>query len=408
MNGQTPGALRVAHLINKYLAYSQCWIHPQLFAPGIESFVVTRALVPGSGGAFPHPSVVALSERFPFRYRLALIADPGRLRRPCTLAKGPIQAGGATLVHAHFGHHAWRFLPAVRAIGLPLVTAFYGRDLSVLPRRAAWRRRYRELFDYGTTFLCQGPHMAGALQRLGCPADKIRLLAIGADLRESPFRLRTREEGEPLRVLFAARFTEKKGLPDAIRAVALASKDAAIELTVVGSADGDIRGRRESTRIRQALRETGLGGRVRFLGKLALPDLLRESLNHHVFLCPSKQGRDGDSEGGYPVIVAQMTATGMPCVATRHADMEVAVVDGGNGLVSAEGDVPGLAASLARLAREPALLSSFGQAGAEHAKAHLDTQVLQRDLAAIYREALRAAGGRRDRAAGAASARMPS
>lgn len=377
---------RVVHLVNEYLSYSQTWIHPQLSVAGFESHVVARRLLPGARERFPAERLVSLSRRFPARYAANLLRDPRDLRRVCTLAAEIIREVDPVIVHGHFGHYAWRFMEAARCSGKPYVVSFYGRDMSMMPREERWRRRYAELFDAAAAVVCLGDYMAGEMVKLGCPPQKVRMIPIGADLSLCRYRERALLPGEPLRILAAARFIEKKGLPDAIRAVGLAAREVPLEFVVVGAAADDPEGRREKRRIQEAAAEAGLGGRMRFLGSLPMPRLLEQAARCQVFLHPSKHASDGDHEGGYPVICIELGASGMASVATRHADMAMVVKDGETGLLAEEGDVAGLARHLMRFAREPGLAATMGRAAHELAIRDFDVRQYQRRLGALYRE----------------------
>jgi len=377
---------RVVHLVNDYLSYSQTWLYPQLSVVGFESHVVARRLLPGALDRFPHPRLTTLSRRFPIRYVLNILRDPRDLRQVCTLAAEIIRDVDAHIVHGHFGHYGWRFMEAARRSGRPYVVSFYGRDMSMLPREEKWRRRYAELFGFAAAVVCLGNYMAAEIVKLGCPPEKIRMIPIGADLSQCRYRERALAPGEPLRILAAARFTEKKGLPDAIRAVGIAAKEVPLEFVVVGSAADDSEGRREKRRIQEAVVEAGLGDRLRFLGSLPMSRLLEEAARCHVFLHPSKHASDGDHEGGYPVICIELGASGMASVATRHADMDMVVIDGETGLLADEGDIAGLARHLVRFAREPQLAASMGRAAQELAIRDFDVRQYQQRLGAVYRE----------------------
>jgi colanic acid/amylovoran biosynthesis glycosyltransferase len=376
----------VVHLVNEYLSYSQTWIHPQLSVAGFESHVVARRLLPGARERFPHPRLTSLFERFPLRYAVNLLRDPRDLRRVCTLAADIIREVDPCVVHGHFGHYSWRFMEAARRGGRPYVVSFYGRDMSMMPRQERWRRRYADLFDFASAVLCLGNYMAAEIVKLGCPPGKIRMIPIGADLSLCRYRERALQPGEPLRILAAARFIEKKGLPDALRAVGIAAREVPLEFVVVGAAADDPEGRREQRRIQAAVAEAGLGDRLRFLGSLPMPRLLEEAARCHVLLHPSKHASDGDHEGGYPVICIELGAAGMASVATRHADMDLVVKDGETGLLAEEGDSAGLARHLVRFAREPGLAAAMGRAAHELAIREFDVRNYQQRLGLVYRE----------------------
>ena len=89
-------------------------------------------------------------------------------------------------------------------------------------------------------------------------------------------------------------------------------------------------------------------------------------LEHHIFLSPSVTARDGDSEGGAPVSIIEAAATGMPVVASTHADIPEVVVDGESALLSPERDVDALAQNLERLVTEPHVWEPMGRRGRAH------------------------------------------
>lgn len=383
-----PGVLRVVHLLNKYLPYSQAWLHRLMtWPPEVESsFVADRLVAPGPA-VFPVPDLLVLAEAFPWSYWPAAWLSPGK-RRTTALALDHVRGRRPHLLHAHFGHTGWRWLEAAPRLGVPLVTSFYGWDVSALPRRQPWwRRRFRQLFAGGARFLCEGPAMARTLEALGCPSSRIGIQRLGIDARGIEACSRTLRPGEPLEVLAAARFTEKKGLPDAIAAVALASREIDTRLTVAGGAAPTRSGRREARRIAEAARASGLGDRLRFVGVLPHDSLLALALRSHVFLQPSRTAADGDREGGAPVTLVDVAATGLPAVATRHADIPEVVVDGETGLLAAEGDVSALAAHLVRLAREPVLLPRLGEGAAARARREFSAERCAATLRAHYEEA---------------------
>jgi len=383
---RAPGrvVLRVVHLLNKYLPYSQAWLHRLLTWPSeVEPSFVADHLVPPGPAVFPVPNLLVLAEAFPLSHPPAAWLSPGG-RLTAALALEHVRARRPHLLHAHFGHTGWRWLTTARRLDVPLVTSFYGWDVSVLARRPWWRRRYRQLFAGGARFLCEGPAMARTLEALGCPSHRIGIQRLGLDARGIEARSRALRPGEPLEVLAAARFTEKKGLPDAIAAVALASREIEVRLTVAGAAAPTGAGRREARRIADAAGASGLGDRLRFVGTLPHDELLALALRSHVFLQPSRTAADGDSEGGAPVTLVDVAATGLPAVATRHADIPEVVVDGETGLLAAEGEVSTLAAHLVRLSRQPALLPRLSEGAASRARGEFGAERCAASLRAHY------------------------
>ena len=70
-------------------------------------------------------------------------------------------------------------------------------------------------------------------------------------------------------------------------------------------------------------------------------------------LSPSVLASDGDSEGGAPVTIIDMAASGMPVVSTRRCDIPQVLIDGESGLLADEADIGGLEDRLNWLLEHP-------------------------------------------------------
>jgi colanic acid/amylovoran biosynthesis glycosyltransferase len=257
----------------------------------------------------------------------------------------------AAVLHSHFGHVGWANSAAARQLNIPHVVTFYGLDVNKLPQsQPVWIKRYRALFESVAAVLCEGPHMAGCIERLGCAPEKVHVQRLGITLANFPFSPRQWNPGSPLRVLIAASFREKKGIPCAIEALGKVARDIPLEVTVIGDAGQDPASRLEKRRIMAAVGKTGLADRITFLGYQPHTELIRQAYLHHVFLHPSRTAADGDTEGGAPVSIIEMVATGMPVISTRHCDIPDVIGPQGAALLADEGDADGVARAMLALA----------------------------------------------------------
>jgi colanic acid/amylovoran biosynthesis glycosyltransferase len=382
--------LRVAHVLKDYLPYSCPWIFHQIVGPkDLETITVAWEGSIAASRAFPNPGLMRLRQADPVRYSLTRLLSPGGVRLIASSADTPLRRFSPHLVHAHFGNYAWFYLPVTKRMNLPLVVSFYGYDMSELPAsKPVWKRRYAELFEYARLFFCEGPAMAAALKRLGCPGEKVRIQRLGVDCSRLAVQPRVFQPGRTLKVLLASRMTEKKGIPDAVRAVALASRQIPIHLTIVGGPAPGRKGREEKKKILKAIKETGAGEYVRLAGAVSYRELFQIAAGHHVLLQPSRTSSTGDSEGGIPVSLIELGGSGMPAVSTRHADIPEVVLDGETGFLTEEGDSDGQAAALIRLATTPELINRMGQAMARHVDREFQQDKCLAQLVRHYREAV--------------------
>lgn len=293
------------------------------------------------------------------------------------------------LIHAHFGPAGYDALRLARLARVPLVTSFYGFDLDSLPSRwPKWSRRYRDLFTHGDLFLAEGAHMRDRLIGMGCPEERVLVKHLGADLERLPFQPRRLEEDGEVRVLLAASFREKKGVPLAVEALGLAVQSdpgMKIRLTIIGDARPDNPAElAEKSRLIELVREYRLEDRVDLLGYRPYSTFLEQLYASHIFMAPSRTASDGDCEGGAPVSLIEASASGMPIISTFHCDIPEVVMDGNSGFLVREGDVEALAERLAFMVRDPGLWEKMGAAGRRHMEEQFDQERQARKLEDIY------------------------
>lgn len=291
----------------------------------------------------------------------------------------------AQIIHSHFGNVGWADLGAVRKLRAKHVVTFYGLDVNMLPRQfPIWRKRYRELFAQVDLVLCEGTHMAACVVDLGCPENKVKVQHLGVDVAQFDYRPRRWQPGETLRVLMAASFREKKGIPLAIDALGKLRREIALELTLIGDAGQDESSQNEKKRIIAALERSGLKPFTRLLGYQPHARMLEEAYLHHVFLHPSMTAQDGDTEGGAPVCITEMLATGMPVVSTTHCDIPEVMGSNLHHLLAPEQDLEALVACLQTVIQQPASWAEWAQTGRHRIEAEYHMGQQAKRLLAHY------------------------
>lgn len=368
-----------------WLEPTQTWLYTQVvhLPAHVESHVfceVSRNL-----DVFPFPRIHSLeNDSRPMQLADRLLRKL-RVCRHFAWAKRARELG-ARLVHSHFGNTAWEFLPVARACRAKHVVSYYGFDVNRLPRRGPWLARYAEVFRDVDLVLCEGPHMARCLQELGCPGGKVVVHHLGVPAHEIPFAPRTWTRNERLRVLMAAAFKEKKGLPRGIEALGLLRGSLDLELTIIGGSSPSTEGVAEEQRIHAAIDRAGLRNRVRLLGYQPHRVLHEEARKHHLFLAPSLTAADGDTEGGAPVTLIEMAASGIPIVSTRHCDIPGVIEDEVTGLLAPEADTPALAERIERMVKTSDAWATMLAAGRRRVEASFDARIQGVRLAELYAE----------------------
>ncbi|MFK7915261.1 MAG: glycosyltransferase [Pseudomonadales bacterium] len=383
-------AVNVLHSLPVWLPLTQTWIYGQVLelqALGVNHAVICEAVANLS--TFPITELHRFDQQPPLRRTVDRLLRRFRLRPGLGYVKRQAALLQPDIVHSHFGNHGWSDLGAVAAGGSKHVVTFYGFDVNQLPQQSpVWRDRYQQLFQRADLILAEGSHMRRCLLDLGCPEPKAALQRLGVEIDRIPYEPRVPPAaGEPLKVLIAASFREKKGIPDAIAALAQVQQRLPVELTIIGDAGNDSAGATEKQRIMSALQASNLLGGTRLLGYQPHAVMLAEARAHHLFLQPSVRAQDGDTEGGAPVAIIEMLASGMPVVATQHCDIPEVVGLAGQSLLAPERDPQALAHCIEALSARSDW-SELTSAGRAHVEAHYNRHIQARQLAERYRQIL--------------------
>ncbi|HEY6100099.1 MAG TPA: glycosyltransferase [Anaeromyxobacter sp.] len=192
---------------------------------------------------------------------------------------------------------------------------------------------------------------AEMLRALAGPRARVEWIYHGVDLTRFDGCGRRRAP-DPM-LLVVGRLAPPKGFDDAIRALALlAGRGLRSRLVVVG--DGP-----ERAALEALARELGVAERVVFRGALTHEELLPLYRAAWALLAPSRQLANGRRDG-IPNVVVEAMAMGVPCVGTRAAGLEEAIVPGETGALCDPGDPVGLADALEPLLRDPSELDRLG------------------------------------------------
>ena len=380
--------IRVLHALDAFLPISQNWIYPQIKnVPGVEPAVLC--------GQRANADLFTLEASPVFSTAISWTESLGmprlvnslafRLDRQAPMLPSGVRDWNPKLIHAHFGTKGWDVLPFKRRLAVPLVTSFYGTDGWALPESSQrWRERLKVLFAQGERFLVEGPAMLSRLVELGCAAEKIQILRLGINL--STVQFAGRDFTRTLTILMMARFVEKKGFVDGLKACSEARrKGVDLSVRIIGDAvDGDSSGQQIKDQLQEVAARPELRGCVTFDG-FVKPDQARAIMREcNVFLCPSKHGANRDGEGGSPLALTEAMAAGLLCIGTRHCDISEVIKENETGYLCDSSDVSALAALIGRVAQQPVEALALTRRGREHIEKNFSTAKQVVELAEVY------------------------
>ncbi len=382
--------VRVVHSVpGAWLPITQNWLYNQVFhLPNeIESHVVCQRLA--NADVFPTYNVRAVDDQSMATRLRDTISKSLRLRRHSSLLERTVRQVQPDILHSHFGNVACDNIAVARKFNVKHIVTFYGLDVNYLPQRG-WMGRYQRMFREIDLVLCEGPHMASRIVELGCPKRKVQVHRLGVNVDSILFQPRQWRGDEPLRILLAAEFREKKGLPDALESIGRFHNQTRtpIEVTIIGDAGSSAASQIERQRVVEVIAKHKLQNIVRMLGYQPYARLMQEAAAHHVFIHPSVTAADGQTEGGAPVVLLDMAAAGVPIISTQHCDIPEIVIPRVTGLLAAERDPQGLAEQLAYFAQNQFACAAMTRNARKHIEQHFHAPKQGAALAARYQRLL--------------------
>lgn len=230
-------------------------------------------------------------------------------------------------------------------------------------RSGLWRRLRRRLY----------PAVGAVVSLTEADAARFRALNPRTHVIHNASMLRADAPANPaaLRVLAVGRFVAQKGVDLLLRAwpeVLRAQPDAS--LRIVG--DGP-----ERDALHALAGELGVEGRVQWCAPT--PDIARHYREAAVFVLPSRYE-------GMPLALLEAQALGVPSVAFDCPTGPAEILDDETGVLVPPGDVPALAAALARLLADPALRARMGRAAIARSRSRFSPEAHDARWIALVRE----------------------
>jgi len=223
---------------------------------------------------------------------------------------------------------------------------------------------------------------AKLLQRLGVPAQRIRVIPNGVDLNEFAGLPLRHPIGDATKLLFVGRcYPRQKGLEYLVKAIPLLPSREAVSLTIVGEDWGGV------AMLRSLARSLGIEHQIVFKGALGRSDVIRAYASADIFVLPSLFEPFG-------IVLLEAMAAGLPVVASAVGGIVDVVADGTTGLLVPPGNPSALAAGLEHLIADSSSRARMGQEGRRRVLRYSWDLIVPK-IVDVYREAIAESGGGR-------------
>ena len=288
------------------------------------------------------------------------------------------------IVHSHFWMSGLAGLEACHRLDLPLLHTFHAlgivkrrqqgaKDTSP-PTRLAIEQRIALEAD---RIVATAAEEVRELIALGCPAERMTVVPCGVDLaRFTPQGPAGPPRTGRRRAVVVSRFVERKGIGNAIEAVAAVPD---LELLIGGGPPaGLLDDDPEAVRYQTMIERLGAADCIRLLGAVPrdeVPQLLRSA---DVAICAPWYEPFG-------IVAVEAMACGVPVVATRVGGLAETVVDGVTGLHVPVRDHRALAAALRRVLADVRRRRRMGEAAIRRSRRY-DWRRVAADTLRVARE----------------------
>jgi glycosyltransferase involved in cell wall biosynthesis len=306
---------------------------------------------------------------------LALV--PGYVAAGSRAAARLARAGGFDVVHAFWPiPQGVLGLAAKRAAGIPLVSTFFGVELTWMDRQfpflAPMLRRIVRGSDAVTAI---STYTAERLQRVA-PGVRTEVIPFGAAVDAAPSLPRPRPPGSRPELLFMGRLVERKGVHLLLEALSSIPGESRPLLHIVG--DGP-----ERARLQELAGELRLVDDVVFHGFVSTVEKAERLAGCDAFVLPAVVDSKGDTEGLGVVLLEAMTY-GKPVIASAAGGIVDIVRDGRNGFLVAPGDAAALATAIRTCVENPERARELGAQGRINVEQGFSWDVIADRLAALY------------------------
>ncbi len=288
------------------------------------------------------------------------------------------------VAHAHFWMSGLAALRAAKPLAIPVVQTFHALGVEKKRHQGAADTSPVERVAYEARIVREAERIVATasaeifeLLRMGANPRSLKIVPCGVDLdRFTPDGPREERRADRLRVVTLSRLVPRKGIADAIEALAALPE---AELIVAGGGEApDLLSDPEARRLSALAREHGVADRVYLRGRVERPDVPLLLRSADVVVCTPWYEPFG-------IVPLEAMACGVPVVVSSVGGLVDTVVDGMTGLHVPARAPRQLAHALRSLADDPERRALLGRLGVERVRARYSWSRIAAETLDVYR-----------------------
>jgi len=253
-----------------------------------------------------------------------------------------------------YGTHAYRLLPVLSKLELPIVVHFHGYDASM---RDVIKNcnNYKEVFELTTNVIAVSLQMKEKLFKLGCSQKKI----IYTPCAPNDKYFKVNPKYNKRQFVAIGRFVDKKAPYLTILAFKkIVKKHPDVILLMAG--DGVL-----LDSCKNLVKQFHLEKNINFIGVINSDEVINIFSESIAFVQHSITADNGDMEGT-PVSVLEASAAGLPVISTIHAGIPNVIIHNKTGFLCEEHDVDAMSNNMLKILENVELAKEMGAEGKKH------------------------------------------
>ena len=267
------------------------------------------------------------------------------------------------------------FLKIAKKKRIPVLFFIHGWQHTLsnkFKEKGYWKNYFKKRFALCDAIVVLAKEFKEELIKLGIPEERMH---VSSTMVESEKYIpNSKGFSKSLKILFCANMNRKKGPYEVLKAAPFVLKKYPdTKFIFVGEGE-------ELENLRKMSRKLGVESNIIFTGYISPEEKNKIFKNSSIFVYPSYHGE------GFPTVILEAMAAGMPLVTTPVGGLADALVDGIQGLIikSMPPKPEEVAEKIIALIEDPELMKKISENNLQEAKKKYDVKVVSRKIEKLY------------------------